>query len=348
MNARERIMAALRGEPSDGVPWTIYEGLLPRGQAERELRNRGLGLVVMRRIYQIERPNVRVEVKEAWHEGYRFVCRTYHTPLGSVSERLQLGHAYGTWWIKEFMAKDVSDYGVLRFIIEDGVIHKDYGAFLQAGDELGGDGVVIAQIGESPLQTLQKEIMGMEQLSLWMYDHPRELEGLLTALEEKQKEIFQIAAESPAELVHSDENITATMTSPRAFERYCLPFYERHVPGLHQAGKLYLTHFDGLTRSLRNLIAKTPIDVIEAFTPPPMGDLPVREAKEAWKDKVIWSNFPGCVFLWKDEEIRDYTVELLREASPGGRFILGCTEDIDRWKRGWALVAEGIAEYESS
>ena len=68
--------------------------------------------------------------------------------------------------------------------------------------------------------------------------------------------------------------------------------------------------------------------MLPAFTPPPMGDISVSEAKAAWPDKVIWSNFPGCVFLRDRDSIYRFTLDLLADAAPGGRFVLGITEDI--------------------
>ena len=54
---------------------------------------------------------------------------------------------------------------------------------------------------------------------------------------------------------------------------------------------------DGKLKCLKSLIAKIPIDVVEAFTSPPMGDLTLAEARAAWKDKVIGLNFPESVIL---------------------------------------------------
>ena len=110
-----------------------------------------------------------------------------------------------------------------------------------------------------------------------------------------------------------------------------------------------VTHMDGRLGSLVEAISRTEIDVVEAFTPPPMGDVSIAEAKAAWPDKVIWANFPGSVFMLEPDEIRDFTVRLLREAMPGGRFILGVTENIPQAVRYPSLLAmaDGIAEYMS-
>ncbi|MBO3804068.1 MAG: hypothetical protein JTT11_09430, partial [Candidatus Brockarchaeota archaeon] len=86
---------------------------------------------------------------------------------------------------------------------------------------------------------------------------------------------------------------------------------------------------------------------IEAFTPPPMGDLPLREAKDAWKGKAIWVNFPEEVFLRSAEEIRRFTIGLLEEIAPGDGFIIGITEDInpDHFRKGMETVTRTIYEY---
>jgi hypothetical protein len=41
MTPRDRVFAALSGERVDHIPLTIYEGLLPRGEVERRLREEG-------------------------------------------------------------------------------------------------------------------------------------------------------------------------------------------------------------------------------------------------------------------------------------------------------------------
>ncbi|RLI34710.1 hypothetical protein DRO55_06150, partial [Candidatus Bathyarchaeota archaeon] len=102
----------------------------------------------------------------------------------------------------------------------------------------------------------------------------------------------------------------------------------------HKAGKILENHLDGRLSSLKHLIAKTDLDVIEAFTPPPMGDLPLSEAREIWRDKIISLNFPESIFVRGYEATRSYMLNLLREAAPGDRLMITITEDIPpehRW-----------------
>ncbi len=93
--------------------------------------------------------------------------------------------------------------------------------------------------------------------------------------------------------------------------------------------KLLAVHMDGRVAVLKDLIAQTPIDIVEALHPPTMGDLPIGEALAAWPDKVIWVGFPGSVYALGTEATRKGTLELLRDVVPGDRLAIAMsTENI--------------------
>jgi hypothetical protein len=50
---------------------------------------------------------------------------------------------------------------------------------------------------------------------------------------------------------------------------------------------------------------------IEAFTRAPDTDMTLREALDAWPDKVLWINFPSSLHLADTDTIRRTTRELL-------------------------------------
>lgn len=330
MSIRERILATVHGCTDAPVPFTIYRSVLPRGRPERELRELGLGLQLQVPVYTVGYRHVEVETHTVEAHGERTMCRTYHTSLGDAQyiQRVRPGQAYDSPWTTEPLIKTLRDYTIMRLVLEDMVLAPNYDAIRRLDEQTGEDGIVLGSVGLSPFQELvSPDWLGMDGVSYWLADHPAELDELYDALARNQARIYEIAAEAPVELIHSDENVTALMVGPRLYERYHLPFYRRMVPQLHAAGKRYVAHFDGSIKPLQQLLAESPIDVVEAFTPPPMGDLSVGEAKRVWPDKTIWSNFPGCVFLEDEASIRRYTSDLLDEAA-GGRFVLGITEDI--------------------
>jgi hypothetical protein len=137
------------------------------------------------------------------------------------------------------------------------------------------------------------------------------VEGVLQRMAIADEAAWEIAAESPAEVVWSAENITGSITSPRLYARFCLPYYNRCADALHKTGKFYGVHMDGLLAVLQEGIAASHLDFVEAFTPPPMGDLSLEDARRAWPDKTLWVNFPGNVLHGSEAEVTQYTLGLL-------------------------------------
>ena len=71
MDARTRILRALRGEPVDGVDWSCYPGIVPAGELERKLRNRGMALLVSAPVCLREMPSVHVIEQDLPHACWR-------------------------------------------------------------------------------------------------------------------------------------------------------------------------------------------------------------------------------------------------------------------------------------
>jgi len=348
MDPRARILNALRGEPVAGVPWSTYPGLVPRGQLERELRNRGLAYHHVTSLFTREMPDVEVTEREAWEEGERCIYKTYHTPVGEVTEKLRFDEGYGSRWIVGHMIRRREDYRVVEFMTRNTRLVPQYEGITDLERDLGGDGVVSVWTTRSPYQQLAIEVTGLERLVLDRADGLSELASLRHALEEQHEAIFRLAAESPATLIWCPDNVTEGTVGRPLFESYYVPYYNRYARMMRESGKVLLTHLDGNLASLVEVIGGSELPVIEAFTPPPMGNVGLAEAKAAWPGKVIWANYPGSVFLQPPAEIRACTLRLLQEGMPGRRFILGITENIPQAVRLDALraMADGIEAYE--
>ena len=101
-----------------------------------------------------------------------------------------------------------------------------------------------------------------------------------------------------------------------------MPVYEEQARALHAHGKLMAVHMDGRLGALAELIARTPIDIVEALHPPPMGDLPLGSALSLWKAKAIWVGFPGSVYMHGPAATKAYALDLLRGAGSGERLAI--------------------------
>jgi hypothetical protein len=200
----------------------------------------------------------------------------------------------------------------------------DYYPIEQAMDWLGEEGIVLAALPHSPLQMLMIDWVGSEGGRFFYHhaDHPDLVQELYRALCASREPLYEIAARSPAPVVLCGDNVDGVLVTPALFQAYFMPVYERQAEVLHAGDKLMAVHMDGRLKSLHGLIARTPIDIIEALHPPPMGDLPIGQALSAWPDKSIWIGFPGSVYLHGPEATARYALDLLAQAGSGERLVI--------------------------
>ena len=127
---------------------------------------------------------------------------------------------------------------------------------------------------------------------------------------------------------------------------YVIPCYNEAAHMLHEKGKRLGSHMDGNLKLLKNSIAESGIDFIEAFTGPPMFDLSVAEARAAWPDKVLWINYTSNVHVAGIKAIREHTLDLLQQAHPGDHFLISITEDVPAnvRKESLATIAQTLLE----
>ena len=342
MTRRERVMSTSLRQRADTLPFFHYWRHSQIGWAEREARNRGMGICWNRPCCVEKIHDVEITEKQISVRGETLHKRTYDTPMGSVwvTEKREPGtgqwHGNRSWndispWQVERLIKEPEDYEVVKFIVEHTEYISDYFPLEQAMDWLGGDGVVICHLPHSPMQTLMIDWVGSEAGRIFYHleDHRGIVEDLYHALCKSREQMHAIAAKSPAPIVLCGDNVDGVLVTPSLFERYFMPVYEQQAEVLHANGKLMAVHMDGRLKVLKDLIARTPIDIVEAVHPPPMGDLPVGEALAAWPDKSVWVGFPSAIYDLGSDATRDYTLDLLRDAGTGERVVIeASTENI--------------------
>jgi hypothetical protein len=324
MNFSQRIQAVFHGETPDRVPFVPYAHLIPRGEFGREMRDRGMGLLVGCNVIWRTQPNVRVETRT---EGDVSVT-LYHTPAGTVSssERTHVGRIAdgGTVHVDRLIRK-VEDYAPVIFMIEDTEFHLDRASYENTVRDLGGDGLV-RSAGLTPPYLSSMRYFSLENWSYTQYDHPTQFARLLSALERQQEKLLPLVLQSPVELLVCGS--THDGYGPDRYREHALPFYKRIIPQLQVADKICSIHaHNSQLRLYAGLLAETGVQVIEAYTPPPISDLPIEEARAMWGDEtVIWVNFPETLFWYGVDETRDYTLNLLESDPRPERLVLGMTE----------------------
>lgn len=333
MTRRERVLVAGRRGMADRMPFFHNWRHSQQGEAERECRNRGMGLSWARPSYTLTWHGT--EVTEAYREystGAVELRRTFRTPVGTIShvEKRESGvgqwHANRSWrdvtpWQTERAVKGPDDYKVLKYMYENLEFKADYFPLEQARDWLGEDGVIWDWVPHSGLQLLMIDWVGSEGGRFFIHHarYPDLVEELYEVISRAYEPLWEIAADSPADFFNLAENVDAVLVNPRLFRKYFIPEWQKCCNALHAKGKLVGVHCDGRMAALKELVPEAPVDIIEALHSPPMGDLGIGDALRLWPEKVIWTGFPGSVYALGPEETMKHALGMLREAGTGER-----------------------------
>jgi len=340
MTRRERILAASRRQRADRLPFFHYWRHCQVGWAERECRNRGMGMNWLRPPYVEKLHGVQVTETRTVLDGRPVIHRTYTTPVGSISEDEFREPGVGQWkanrswkshtpWIVDRLLKGPEDYRVMKYIVEHTEYLPDYFPIEQAMDWLGDEGVVLAALPHSPMQMLMINWVGSEggRFFYHLTDFPEVVEDLYRAISKCREPMYEIAAKSPAPVVMCGDNVDGVLANPKLFQAYFMPEYEKQAAVLHAHGKLMAVHMDGRLDVVKDLIRQTPVDIVEAVHPPPMGDLSIGEALRRWPDKAIWIGFPSSVYDFGPKAVQEFALDLLRDVGTGERLAIAMSTE---------------------
>jgi len=292
--------------------------------------------------------NVTVARRETREGGRRQVLTRVSTPVGELTERVEFDPSFESRWVREHLIKSVDDYAVVKYICDHTELAPAPEDYMEADSIMGEWGIIVGGLPPIPLLWLSAEVMGTETWCVGLMQHPDEFDELHEAATRLYRRRLEIAADSPAVVIWFADSLTGAIVSPDLFNRYCKDSYDYGCDLSRQAGKRTFAHFDGANAPIKDCIAQTGIDIIEAFTPPPMGQMTVAEARAAWPDKVISLNFPGNLFTCPDAEIAAHTTKYLEEGGREGAFVIGCTEEFPReeFDRVFSAIARAMNRYE--
>jgi hypothetical protein len=217
-------------------------------------------------------------------------------------------------------------------------------------EEVGDRGIAVGYvIGTAcPVHHIMKELLPVEQFFYALQDYPEKIEMLAEAMEPYYCAMQQMALESPAEVVLLGGNYDDSITHPRFFEKYILPWLEEYATRLHAKGKYLMTHTDGENRRLIPLYLRAGFDIADSLCPAPMTRMTIDAIRTAFCDRVtIWGGIPSvllCPDSASDAQFRSWIEELLDRYGHASRFVLGVsdmvTADAD-WER-LAYITERV------
>ena len=347
MNVKERILTTMNWGIPDRVPLTVYDWMVPRGLTERLLRESGVGLITRLPAHRVEHREVEIITREYWESGRPFIRRTIRTPVGEVWQTLEPDRAYGTSnWIHEHFIKEPDDYRVMECYFRDARYRDNYDIIRESQRRMGSDGIVLVRVAKSPIQEMLYQLMGLEQFSEDYHMRRDRFDSLHATMVERYAELYDLAAESPVEILQLGDNITSDVVGKERFRAYLMPEYAKLMKRLAGTGKKLAVHMDGRLKSLKQDIADAEFDIVEALTPSPMGDVSVKEAREAWPNKALWINFTSSMHIEPPDVIERHTRQLLEEAGTNRGFAISVTEDapVEALEKSLSVISRVLGE----
>ena len=354
MAMRQRMLAVVRGEDHDRVPFVQYSNnAAPNEEIWAVIGRENMGLLRWVNVHRLEHPNCRFETVEFDRDGRRGYRRTLHTPAGELTQVKHREPTYGTAATHRHFVREPADYEVLLAYLRDVAVVKDLQPLAEADGELGDDGLPHVSLGRTPYQQLWVEWVSLQDLCLHLADEPDLMAEVTGAIGDVVRRIMAVACEAAAEaavpyLTFAD-NITAPVIGPTWFGRYCVPFYRELADMLAERGldvPVYV-HMDGDLRPLWDAIGVSGVRGLDSLSPPPDNDTSLAQAAALWPDMRLGPNFPSSVHLRPAEAVRAVAEEMLAQAGHTGRLQIQISENVPpgRWRVSFPEIARAIADF---
>lgn len=202
--------------------------------------------------------------------------------------------------IVERAIKSEDDYEAIAYIFEHAEVIPDYDNYLEYKERVGHRGlcVAFANLAASPMHAIQRYLLDYNTFFIEIMDNPHGLEWLANEIQGYFHRLFEVVANSPAEVVLSGANYDSTVTYPPLFKKFFVPPLKRQADRLHSAGKFLLTHTDGDNKGLLDHYLAADFDIADSVCPSPMTSLTLKDHIDAFKGQItIWGGVPSVAVL---------------------------------------------------
>ena len=320
MNHRDRMLAALKGQPIDQIPWVPRmdlwyiahhaRGTLPRelvgadevaissyfdfachalaGDATLPRRPEdfallGLGFALHPDFpYRLELRGLRMR----WAGSFDELVTVIETSRGDVTTRMawtddMRRSGISAPIVTEHAVKSPADLDAVAEVFDHLEVVPTPEGYAAYRDRVGERGLAVAQGGPaSPLHLALHDLMAMEDFFYLWADDRDAVESFGRRLDPFFEALLQAAIGCSAEVVFWGGNYDQDITWPLFFKEAMVPWIRRASDGLHAAGKLLLSHTDGENLMLLPFYGSAGIDVAQSFCPAPMTRLTLRQMRE--------------------------------------------------------------------
>jgi uroporphyrinogen decarboxylase len=230
----------------------------------------------------------------------------------------------------------------------------DPSGFIAKDEAMDDRGIVLADAGCTPISHIH-ELMGSELLAIWSIEERGTILQLIDVFLERlfdRLNAMIAAGVGPGFYTLGQEYAAPPLHSARDFREFCVEPDRRIMRKLREAGKILHCHCHGPLNAVLDDFPEM-CDALHPIEAPPMGDVPLAEAKRRIGDRVcLEGNIQiGDVYAAPTEQLIDRVKQAIDDAAPGGGFILCPTASphtealTDVTVRNYVAMVETAAEY---
>ena len=334
MNSRERILAALHGEQLDRIPFCpflayVWEHFPPELRDAGQLAFhhavgadplwRGGGGCPVKAILP-----ERLERKTVEH-GDRSTTYTI-TPVGTLRWSSARSETGNTSFLVEHPLKTEEDFKVRMWIEENTTYAIDLEPVREHFQGPGREGLSLGMLiprCKSAYQDLVETLVGTEELIYALMDFPETVRDLWRLMVANDLEAARLACDSPYDHFITWEDSSTQNYSPTQYDEFIGSEIGQWCAVLADVGKWYVQHACGHVAALTERMRDHGVFAIESISPPPTGNLTIRDARALVGDTmgIIGGIEPTQFLNLSERELGPY-VECVIEDGQGGPFVL--------------------------
>lgn len=350
MTSKERIVAALHGAPVDHLPFSpflayVWESFPRAVQEAGQLAFyhaigadplwRGAACAVK------AIPPVGIE-RQVVEEADRVVtCVT--TPVGSFRFAYAKSESGNTSFLVEHPLKREEDYKVRMWMEEHTTYERNFEAVEAHLKGAGREGLSLGQLiprCKSAYQDLVEFFVGTEELVYAQMDFPDTVRSLWEMMVANDLKAVKLSLESAYDHFLTFEDSSTQNYSPTQYDEFIGSEIGQWCKLLAGAGKHYVQHACGHVAALTERMRDHGVFAIESISPPPTGDLTIKDARALVGDTMgmIGGIEPTQFLNLSETELGPY-VETVIDDARGGPFLLANSDScppgvtVEKFKR---------------
>jgi len=162
-------------------------------------------------------------------------------------------------------------------------------------------------------------LRGLEQAMMDLFERPQFVSAVMDiqaeAMIRRAEKLLPTGIDA---LYIADPSASASLISPKHFEQFCLPAYQKFCRHFQDRGILIYLHICGKSGPILEMMAETGVDAIEPLDP--LGSVSVADAKRRVGDRVALMGGVNTLTFstGTEKEVRAEAIQKCREGGPDG------------------------------